>query len=311
MGDIPVVFLMGPTGAGKTAAAFAVAARLPVEVISVDAAQIYRHLDIGTAKPSRAEQEAVPHRLIDIREVSETYSAATFIEDARPLIDGCLRRGHIPLLVGGTSFYFHALEHGLPETPPADPELRRELAGRAAQVGWAALHAELTKRDPEAGARIAPTDPQRIQRALEIVLTKGHIPRRSAATGLSHRLVKLAVTPADRAILHRRLGERFGRMLAQGLLDEAAWLHGQGLDPEMPALRLVGYRQAGEYLRNKIQYNELVERGAAATRQLAKRQLTWLRADPHVCWFDGTRSDVGALCAESIETAIAGRDAGH
>ncbi|MDA8389676.1 MAG: tRNA (adenosine(37)-N6)-dimethylallyltransferase MiaA [Gammaproteobacteria bacterium] len=309
MGETPVVFLMGPTGAGKTAAAFAISARLPVEVISVDAAQIYRHLDVGTAKPSRAERRTVPHHLVDICHVSQTYSAAHFVADAGALIGACLRRGHIPLLVGGTSFYFHALEHGLPQTPPADPVLRQQLADRAAQEGWAALHAELRARDPQAAARIAPTDPQRIQRALEIVLTQGRIPPRSAGKGLSRRILKLAVAPADRAVLHQRLGVRFRRMLARGLLEETAWLLEQGLDPGLPALRLVGYRQAGEYLRNKIQYNELVEQGVAATRQLAKRQLTWLRGDPEVCWFDSTKCDVGPLCADSIEAAVVGRDA--
>ncbi len=311
MGETPVVFLMGPTGAGKSAAAFAIGARLPVEVISVDAAQIYRHLDVGTAKPSRAERRLVPHHLIDIRHVSETYSAANFISDASGLIGACLRRGRIPLLVGGTSFYFHALEHGLPHTPPADPKLRQRLADRAAREGWAALHAELRLRDPQAAARIAPTDRQRIQRALEIVLTQGRIPSRSAGSGLPHRILKLAVAPADRALLHERIALRFRRMVARGLLEEAAWLHEQELDPGLPALRLVGYRQAGEYLRNKIPYNEFVEQGVAATRQLAKRQLTWLRADSEVCWFDSTKSDVGPLCADSIEAAVVGGDAKH
>ncbi|MHB1565920.1 MAG: tRNA (adenosine(37)-N6)-dimethylallyltransferase MiaA [Acidiferrobacter sp.] len=311
MSEHTVVFLMGPTGAGKTAAVLSLSERLPIDVISVDAAQIYRHLDIGTAKPSLAERRRAPHQLIDIRNVTESYSAAVFATAARGLIAVSHRNSRIPVLVGGSSFYFNALEHGLPSLPPADPALRAALTAQAAERGWPALHRELSERDPQAAARIHPTDPQRILRALEVIRLGGTIPPRVHGLGFPFRLVKLALAPPERAVLHRRIAARFHHMLAHGLIDEAAWLYEQRLGTTLPAMRLVGYRQVGEYLKGKIQYTELVERGVAATRQLAKRQLTWLRADPDVEWLDSTQADIGFRCAARIETAMAEINSRH
>lgn len=311
MSEDVVVFLMGPTGAGKTAAVLALSTLLPIDVISVDAAQIYRHLDIGTAKPSREDRRRVPHGLIDILNVTESYSAAAFAAAARRLITTSHRRGRIPVLTGGSSFYFHALEYGLPPLPPADPDLRAELAARAAASGWATLHKELSRHDPHSAARIRPTDPQRIQRALELVILNGSIPARTHGPILPYRIIKLALAPPERAVLHSRIAARFRHMLTRGLIDEAAWLYGQPLSAEAPAMRLVGYRQTREYLKGKIQYTELVERGVAATRQLAKRQLTWLRRDPGVEWLDSTQADIGFRCAARIEIAMAETNPRH
>ncbi len=300
----PVVFLMGPTGAGKTATVFALSRLLAIDVVSVDAAQIYRGLDIGTAKPSLAELRALPHHLIDIRSVAESYSAAAFCADARRLIHAAWRRGRVPVLVGGSSFYFRALEQGLPDIPPADERLRASLLKKLADEGLAALYAELVERDPRRASAIAPTDPQRIVRALEIVRTVGQVPEKTVSTPWPYPVLKFAISPRDRAELHRRIGQRFRRMLTRGMIEEAAWLFGQGLSPGAPALRLVGYRQVGEYLRDKIPYNALVEQGSAATRQLAKRQLTWLRADAAVRWLDGDGPRGPEICATAIRDAV-------
>lgn len=304
MTGTPVVFLMGPTGAGKTATVFALSRLLAIDVVSVDAAQIYRGLDIGTAKPSLAELRAVPHRLIDIRSVAESYSAAAFSDDARRLIHAAWRRGRVPVLVGGSSFYFRALEHGLPDMPPADEVLRASLLAELADRGLGALYAELVSRDPRRALAIAPTDPQRIVRALEIARTVGWVPERAAPTPWPYPILKFAISPRDRGELHKRIGARFRRMLVRGLIEEAAWLFGQGLPAEAPSMRLVGYRQVGEYLRDKIPYNELVEQGSAATRQLAKRQLTWLRADAAVQWLDGDGPRGSEICATAIRDAV-------
>ncbi len=305
MTDIPVVFLMGPTGAGKTATVFALSRLLAIEAISVDAAQIYRGLDIGTAKPTLGERRILPHGLIDIRSVAESYSAAAFCEDARRAIDAARRRGRVPVLVGGSNFYFRALEWGLPDIPASDAVMRAALMVELDAKGLPALYAELAERDPRRARAIAPTDPQRIVRALEIVRTLGRVPE-VGKTPRSGRyvLLKFAVAPRERAELHRRIGRRFRRMLTRGLIEEAAWLFGQGLPVKAPALRLVGYRQVGEYLRDKIPYNGLVEQGSAATRQLAKRQLTWLRADPAVRWLDGDGPRAPEICATIIRDAI-------
>ncbi len=304
MREGPVVFLMGPTGAGKTATVFALSRLLAIDVVSVDAAQIYRGLDVGTAKPSLAERRAVPHHLVDIRSVAESYSAAAFCDDARRLIHAAWRRGRVPVLVGGSSFYFRALEHGLPEMPPADEGLRAALMAELADQGLAALYAELVARDPRRAAALAPTDPQRIVRALEIVRTVGRVPEKAASTPWPASLLKFAISPRDRALLHKRIATRFRRMLARGLIEEAMWLFGLNLPSGAPALRLVGYRQVGEYLRDKIPYNGLIEQGSAATRQLAKRQLTWLRADAAVQWLDGDGPRGPEICAMAIRDAV-------
>jgi len=278
----PAIFLMGPTAAGKTALAMALHARLPVEIISVDAAQVYRGLDIGTAKPTLEERARFPHRLIDIRDPSEIYSAADFCTDALHAMQEITAAGRIPLLVGGTMFYFRALEQGLPQLPNADPGLRVSLQQEMDEFGQAALHARLATLDPARAARIHPNDPQRILRALEIITLTGRTASsygKQGASPLPYQVVKLALYPENRAWLHDRIEERFHIMLAQGLLDEAKALFTRtDLTPTLPSLRTVGYRQAGLYLSNVVNYDQMVEMGVAATRQLAKRQLTWLRA---------------------------------
>lgn len=279
----PAIFLMGPTAAGKTALAMALHARLPVEIVSVDAAQVYRGLDIGTAKPTLEERARYPHRLIDIRDPAEIYSAADFCADALQAMREISAAGRIPLLVGGTMFYFRALERGLPPLPSADPGVRDRLQQELDQFGQAALHARLAALDPARAARVHPNDPQRIVRALEIIALSGRTASsygNQDATPLPYRVVKLALYPENRAWLHGRIEERFHAMLAQGLLDEAGALFARtDLRPSLPSLRTVGYRQAGLYLSKKVNYNQMIELGITATRQLAKRQLTWLRAE--------------------------------
>lgn len=278
----PAIFLMGPTAAGKTALAMALHARLPVDIINVDAAQVYRGLDIGTAKPTQAERARCPHRLIDIRDAAEIYSAADFCADALQAMQEISAAGRIPLLVGGTMFYFRALEQGLPQLPGADPALRASLQLEMDQLGQAALHARLATLDPARAARIHPNDPQRIMRALEIIALTGRTAssyREQGASPLPYQVVKLALYPENRAWLHERIEARFHTMLAQGFLDEARALFARtDLVPTLPSLRSVGYRQAGLYLIDTVNYNQMVDLGITATRQLAKRQLTWLRA---------------------------------
>jgi len=277
---------MGPTASGKTRLTMALHAALPVEVISVDAAQVYRGLDIGTAKPTLEERARVPHRLIDICDPAESYSAADFCVDALAAMQEATAAGRIPLLVGGTMFYFRALEYGLPELPAADPELRAGLLEEAAQRGWAAMHQKLADRDPARAARIHPNDPQRILRALEIIALTGRAASTFGMQGqnrLPYEIVKIALYPQDRAWLHARIAERFRHMLAEGFVDEARALFARSdLTPERPAMRTVGYRQAGLYLSGKINYDRFVEQAIAATRQLAKRQFTWMRADAEI-----------------------------
>jgi tRNA dimethylallyltransferase len=279
----PAIFLMGPTAAGKTALAMSWYDRLPIEIINVDAAQVYRGLDIGTAKPSLEERARVPHRLIDIRDPSEIYSAADFCQDALQAMREITAAGRIPLLVGGTMFYFRALERGLPQLPGANPELRAQLQREMDEQGQAALHAKLAALDPARAARIHPNDPQRILRALEIITLTGRTASsygKQGESALPYQLIKLALYPVDRTWLHQRIGERFHAMLDQGLLDEAEMLFARSdLNSALPSLRTVGYRQAGLYLSGQVNYNQMVEMGIAATRQLAKRQLTWLRAE--------------------------------
>lgn len=302
------VLLMGPTASGKTDLAVELCARLPLQVVSVDAAQIYRGLDIGTAKPSREILARVPHRLIDIRDPAESYSAACFRADALQEMQSIVAGGGIPLLTGGSIFYFHALEYGLSDLPGADAAVRAGLAADAQRLGWPALYARLEVLDPKAAARIKPGDRQRIQRALEVITLTGQRAsdlQAQAPDPLPYRLVKIAVTPADRSVLHARIGQRFRAMLDAGLVEETRALLGRpDVSAEAPALRLVGYRQVGEYLGGKINYNDLVLRGCAATRQLAKRQLTWLRHYQGVQWFDSDsrelRPQTEALIRQSI-----------
>jgi tRNA dimethylallyltransferase len=281
---LPVFVLTGPTGAGKTEWAVRLAEHTPVEIVSVDSAQVYRGLDIGTAKPSRELRARIPHHLIDVCEPTESYSAGRFVADALESIRAIHARRRVPLLVGGTMLYLRALLHGLAELPTAAPELRAELDARAARLGWPALHAELERLDPEAAARIASNDSQRIQRALEVCYT-ARVPISKLQRGTVSPLAGWPISywvlsPPDRAVLHERLAHRFAAMMSAGFLDEVRRLRDRGdLTAGHPAMRAVGYRQLWEHLDGAYDLTEAVRRGIAATRQLAKRQLTWLRSE--------------------------------
>jgi len=282
---------MGPTASGKTALAVDWVSRFNGEIISVDSALVYRRMDIGTAKPDAALQARAPHRLIDLREPHEAFSAADFVAAAQAAMDEVCAAGRLPLLVGGTGLYFHALLHGLSPMPEANAELRREIETEASQRGWAALHAELAAVDPDAAARIRPTDPQRIQRALEVWRLTGRPisdwQRASARRRFPFRVLRLALAPSDRSVLHRRIEQRFDAMLAAGFLDEVRTLRDDPrLHAGLPAIRAVGYRQAWAYLDGHCDVATFRAQAIAATRQLAKRQLTWLRSEYDVIWLD-------------------------
>ncbi|WP_298603448.1 tRNA (adenosine(37)-N6)-dimethylallyltransferase MiaA [Zoogloea sp.] len=309
----PAILLMGPTASGKTACALALARELPVEIVSVDSALVYRDMDIGTAKPSRDELAACPHHLIDIVTPEEAYSAALFCADARRLMGEITARGRIPLLVGGTMLYYKALREGLSELPEADPILRREIEDAAARDGWPALHAELARLDPDAAARLQPRDAQRIQRALEIVRLTGQplaasYARREAAAD-THRYLPIALAPADRAVLHARIARRFDAMLLAGFVDEVAALREKyHLTPDLPSMRCVGYRQALEYLDGEVSLATFRDKGIFATRQLAKRQLTWQRNFrdnwPELAEVDSLAADAEARVRALVEAAL-------
>ena len=289
---LPVLFLMGPTASGKTALAVELVRRLPFEIISVDSAQVYREMDIGTAKPDAETRRIAPHRLVDIRDPAEAYSAGQFRTDALREIATIQAAGHVPLLVGGTMLYFRALERGLAELPTADPALRARLAAERAEQGGAALHARLARLDPAAAARIHPADSQRIQRALEVYELTGRPLTELCAVSrnesLPFRIVKWIVAPANRQVLHERIKQRFQLMLAQGFVAEVECLRRRGdLNPDAPSMRAVGYRQVWAYLDGRLDETAMVERGIIATRQYAKRQLTWLRAEAGAVWLDG------------------------
>jgi tRNA dimethylallyltransferase len=280
---------MGPTASGKTALALTIAERFPVEIISVDSALIYRGMDIGTAKPTPAERSLVPHHLIDVRDPAETYSAAEFRQDALRLMDEITARGRIPLLAGGTMLYFKVLRDGIAALPPADPAVRAQIEAEARERGWPALHAELARVDPDSAARIHPHHSQRIQRALEVYRVGGEpmsaLHARQDAAVLHHRLIQLAVAPLDRTVLHMRIAARFAQMLEAGFIDEVRALHARGdLHVDLPSIRAVGYRQAWDFIEGRIDRDTLLERGVIATRQLAKRQFTWLRGWPDLHW---------------------------
>ncbi len=276
------VFLMGPTASGKTALAVELTRRFPLAVVSVDSALVYRGMDIGTAKPDAATRDLAPHALVDIRDPEESYSAAEFRRDALAAMDAARAAGRVPLLVGGTGLYFSALQRGLSALPQADPALRARLATEAAADGWGVLHRRLARLDPAAATRIHRNDPQRIQRALEVIELTGR--SLSAQQGQVRdrppwRLLKLALLP-ERAVLHQRIAERFQAMVGAGLLDEVRMLQQRpGLTGDSPSMRAVGYRQAWEHLHGATTHAAFVERGIHATRQLAKRQCTWLRGE--------------------------------
>lgn len=283
----PAIFLMGPTASGKTELALALARRHPLEIISVDSALVYRGLEIGAARPSAEELAAVPHHLVNHVDPAEVYSAARFRREALEAMASIAAAGRIPLLVGGTMLYFKVLRDGLSALPPANAELRRQLEQRAATEGWPALHAELVRVDPETAARLHPNHSQRIQRALEVYHLSGQplsaLQRQSTAAPLPWRLLQLGLLPPDRHQLHQRIEQRFRHMLAAGFLEEVNRLYQRGdLHPDLPAIRAVGYQQAWQHLAGNIDEATMVERALAATRQLAKRQYTWLRGWPEL-----------------------------
>lgn len=275
--------ILGPTASGKTDLALAIAARFPVEIVSLDSAQVFIDMDIGTAKPDRETLVRFPHHLIDLITPEETYSAAQFRADALRIMAEITARGHVPLLVGGTMLYFKALTAGLADLPPADPALRAAIDAAAAVQGWPALHAELARHDPATAARLAPTDAQRIQRALEVLRLTGKplgdFFASQTAAPLPYHLLTLALAAPERKILHERIASRYAAMLDAGLVDEVVALRRKyRLSAELPAMRCVGYRQVWQLLENQLPAAELLERGTIATRQFAKRQLTWMRA---------------------------------
>jgi tRNA dimethylallyltransferase len=287
----PAVLLMGPTASGKTGLAVELAARFPFEIVNVDSAQIYRHMDIGTAKPDRAILRRAPHHLIDLVDPTERYSAARFCEDANELLPEIYARDKVPLLAGGTMLYFKTLVEGLSELPAADPDTRLVIDTMAQESGWPALHAELERIDPETAARLQPQDAQRIQRALEVFYLTGQpmsaLIARGRAKGSAYRFVALALQPSERAVLHERIAQRFEIMLELGLIGEVRRLREQfDLNPSLPSMRAVGYRQVWQYLDGEFGLTQLREKAVAATRQLAKRQLTWLRS-----WDDAEHLD--------------------
>ena len=291
-----VICLYGPTAAGKTGLAIELSQQLGADIISVDSALIYRGMDIGTAKPTAAELARAPHRLIDICDPAERYSAAQFALDARREIESILAAGRIPLLVGGTMMYFKTLLEGMSKLPEADPAVREKLTQRLNDEGSEALHAELSRIDPTSAARIHPNDPQRLIRALEVYEISGRSLTELSQTrsgALPYPAVQIAVAPLDRKVLHERIALRFRQMLEQGFLDEVKALRARGdLHLDLPALRSVGYRQAWQYLDGDIDYETMVDKGIFATRQLAKRQLTWLRKWHDVRWFDSLAPDL-------------------
>lgn len=296
------IALMGPTAAGKTDLAIALHEHLGADIISVDSALIYRGMDIGTAKPSAEELRRAPHRLIDIRDPAEAYSAAEFVRDASAAMEEIVAAGRIPLLVGGTMLYFKALLEGLSPMPPSDPKIRAQIEQEAAKSGWPAMHAQLAEIDPECAARLHPNHSQRISRALEVYRISGKpMSEWQAAEGQglldSYRWIQVAVAPQERSVLHRRIAERFDKMLRIGFIEEVEALFRRGdLHEDMPSIRAVGYRQVWQYLKGEISASEMREQGIAATRQLAKRQLTWLRGWHALNWIN-TLDDAGKALA--------------
>jgi tRNA dimethylallyltransferase len=305
----PAILLMGPTASGKTAVATRLARELPCEIISVDSAQIYKGMDIGTAKPDAALLEAAPHHLLDVIEPHESYSAARFRDDALALMREITERDRIPLLVGGTMMYFQALTEGLNDLPEADPMIRLVIDTMAEEQGWPAVHARLAKVDPETAARLEPNDSQRVQRALEIYLLAGQpmskLLQKPKYVYFPYTPIRIALVPSDREVLHLRIARRFDAMLAAGLVKELRGLReAYGLETAMPSMRAVGYRQAWDHLEGRIDAAALREQGIAATRQLAKRQLTWLRAMQNVTEFDCLSEDLDELVLEYVRREL-------
>lgn len=281
----PVIAIMGPTASGKTAAALAIAREIPAEIISVDSALVYRDMNIGTAKPNAEELAAAPHHLIDIIDPSEAYSVAQFLQDSARLVNEIRERGRLPIMVGGTMMYYKALMNGIDDLPPADATIRAQLDADMEKIGAPGLHARLQEVDPITAARLQPNDSQRIQRALEIYMLTGKamssLIAQQPRSAMPFEMRSVSLEPSDRSVLHERIARRFDLMLEQGFLDEVRALKQRPeLHAELPSIRCVGYRQAWDYLDGSISYEEMRERGIIATRQLAKRQLTWLRSIP-------------------------------
>lgn len=305
----PAICLLGPTASGKTDLAIEIVQRLPCEIISVDSAQIYKEMDIGTGKPDAATLARAPHRLIDFLDPAQAYSASQFRHDALREMGAIRDAGKIPLLVGGTMLYFRALRDGLAQMPASDAQVRQEILVKADREGWAAVHAQLAAVDPESAQRIHPNDPQRLQRALEIYLVSGksmtahhnHQNVAQAAAELPFDLHFFAIQPQERAVLHERIATRFGRMIEQGLVAEVERLYARGdLDLSLPSMRAVGYRQAWRHIAGELSFDAMVEQGIIATRQLAKRQITWMRSWENLSSFDSEDSKTLDLLLNSI-----------
>ncbi len=300
------LFLMGPTASGKTELAIRLRQKYPIEIISVDSALIYKGMDIGTAKPDAREQELAPHRLIDILDPSESYSAADFRRDALKEMSDIVAEGKIPLLVGGTMLYYKALLEGLSPLPAADPEIRQQIEKEAIELGWDALHDQLKAIDPVSAERIHPNDPQRLSRALEVYRISGKTLTELTKTKgepLPFRVKQFAIAPKERAELHRRIELRFEKMVENGFEDEMKALYARkDLHPDLPSIRCVGYRQMWDYLDGNCTLDEAIFRGVCATRQLAKRQITWLRSWDDLTWLDSENID---LAFETVSNAIA------
>jgi tRNA dimethylallyltransferase len=308
----PAILLMGPTASGKTGLAIELARRLPVEIISVDSAQVYQGMDIGTAKPPPELRREIPHHLLDLLDPAEAYSAGQFRRDALAAMETIRARGRIPLLAGGTMLYFRALQRGLAELPAADPELRARLDAEAAERGWPALHAQLARVDPLSAARIQPGDSQRIQRALEVWQLTGsplsELQRAAAHAPPEWDFLKLGLAPAERGELHRAIERRFEDMMAAGFLGEVERLHARGdLHASLPSIRAVGYRQLWAVLEGETDLGSGVRDAVTATRRLAKRQFTWLRAEPELEWLDIPESGVQRALAWCRSRAVAGK----
>jgi tRNA dimethylallyltransferase len=305
-----VVTLMGPTASGKTGLAIELCEQLPCEIISVDSALVYRGMDIGSAKPDAEELARAPHRLIDIRDPAEPYSAAEFRQDVLKEIDDIVSRGRIPLLVGGTMLYFKALLEGMAEMPEADPQVRAGIESDAAKHGWPWVHAQLAEVDPDSAARIHPNHSQRIERALEVYRVSGktmtdHHQQQQACVDLPYRFLQLAIAPKDRAVLHQRIEKRFQQMLELGFVDEVRALRARAdMHCDLPSMRAVGYRQVWDFLDGKLEEAQMLERGIIATRQLAKRQFTWLRGWPDLHWIETDEKGLLQCEGGGTETAL-------